>query len=66
MHKKCKMRGVGMIDDGVRCKQASEEQGYQETLATWMKLLQDQRDESSSLWRSMKLLRGNQSLVDDI
>jgi len=52
--------GVGFAN-----KQASEDQGYQETLATCMKLLQAQPEGSSSLWRSMKLLRGIQSLVDD-
>ena len=37
---------------------------YQETLATWMKLLQAQLEESSSVWRSMKLVRLSQSLED--
>ena len=37
---------------------------YQETLATWMKLLQAQLEESSSVRRSMKLVRLSQSLED--
>lgn len=38
--------------------------GHQERLATWMKLLQAQLEESSSVCRSIKLVRWSQSLVD--
>jgi len=63
-HKKCKM-GIS-IGNGYYfffgCGLAFA--SYHETLATWMKLLKAQLEESSSVWRSMKLVSWSQSLVD--
>lgn len=74
MHKKCK----AMRDESrgnrfffffssiycVHCKQVNEEQGLSRNISDLDETAQAKLEASSSVWRSMKLLRGIQSLVD--